>query len=207
VNHLLGYKKGMTQVFVDDAAVPVTIVHVPKNTVVSVAKEKGTEKKGLEIGIGEKKHPTKAEKGKYAKAKHVPRHSLTVWQDKDENGSLKIGDVIEASECKEGDTAQITGVTKAKGFTGVIKRWGFHGGPRTRGQSDRERAPGSIGAGTDPGRVFPGKKMPGRMGGKKRTLRNRKIVKVGDDYILVRGSLPGNAGGLLHISLSPRDEG
>lgn len=196
----------MTQVFVDDAAVPVTIVHVPKNTVFSVAAEKGTERKGLEIGIGEKKHPTAAEMGKYAKAKRVPQHSLMVWMEKEENGSLQIGDEIDMAQFKEGDTAQITGVTKAKGFAGVVKRWGFHGGPRTRGQSDRQRAGGSIGAGTDPGRVFPGKKMPGKMGGKKHTLRNRKIVKVGDDYILVKGALPGNNGGLLHISLDPRDE-
>jgi ribosomal protein L3 len=106
VNHLLGYKKGMTQVFVEDAAVPVTVVHVPTNTVVSVSKEKGTDRKGLEIGIGEKKHPTSAEKGKYAKAKLVPQHSMMIWTEQDENGSLKIGDVIEISECKEGDTVE-----------------------------------------------------------------------------------------------------
>jgi large subunit ribosomal protein L3 len=207
VNHLLGYKKGMTQVFIDDAAVPVTIVHVPVNTVVAVRKEKKTDRKGIDIGIGEKKHPTKAEKGKYAKAKLVPQTIMTIWMENgEEESSLKVGDTIDASVCSEGDRALVTGTTKGKGFAGVIKRWGFHGGPRTHGQSDRMRAPGSIGAGTDPGRVFPGKKMPGKMGGKPHTLRNRKIVGVGDDYILVKGAIPGNAGGLVHISLDPRDE-
>lgn len=197
----------MTQVFIDDAAVPVTIVHIPKNTVVAVKKEKKTDRRGIDIGIGEKKHPSKAEKGKYAKAKLVPQKIMTLWmEDGDEESSLKVGDTVDASVCSQGDTALITGTTKGKGFAGVIKRWGFHGGSRTHGQSDRMRASGSIGAGTDPGRVLPGKKMPGKTGTKMHTLRNRKIVGVGEDYILVKGSLPGNTGGLVHISLDTKDE-
>ena len=87
----------------------------------------------------------------------------------------------------------ITGTSKGKGFAGVMKRWGFHGGPATHGQSDRARAPGSVGAGTDPGRVLPGKKMPGRMGGKRTTVKGLKIVEADEDKKIVKvsGAIPG----------------
>ena len=93
-----------------------------------------------------------------------------------------------------GDKITISAKSKGKGFAGVMKRWGFHGGPRTHGQSDRQRAPGSIGAGhTDPGRVIPGKHMPGRMGGKRVTVKGLKIAEIdeGSGVIKVLGSVPG----------------
>jgi len=92
-----------------------------------------------------------------------------------------------------GDEVTVSAKSKGKGFAGVMKRWGFHGGPRTHGQSDRARAPGSIGAGTDPGRVIPGKKMPGRMGGKRVTVPGLKIAEIdeGLGMIKVAGSVPG----------------
>jgi len=94
---------------------------------------------------------------------------------------------------KSGDLVKITGWSKGKGFTGVIKRWGFKGGPRTHGQSDRERAPGSIGQGTDPGRVFLGKKMPGRAGG--------SVFEIDEEkrFLLVTGPVPGPRNGRLII--------
>ena len=87
----------------------------------------------------------------------------------------------------------ITGTSKGKGFAGVMKRWGFSGGPATHGQSDRARAPGSIGGGTDPGRVFPGKKMPGRMGSKRTTVKGLKIVEANEEekIIKISGAIPG----------------
>lgn len=93
-----------------------------------------------------------------------------------------------------GDTVKVRGRAKGRGFTGVIKRWGFKGGPRTHGQSDRERAPGSIGQGTTPGRVFPGKKMPGRYGGHKVTVSGLKVhaIEVENQLLLVRGLVPGS---------------
>ena len=87
----------------------------------------------------------------------------------------------------------IVGTSKGKGFAGVMKRWGFSGGPATHGQSDRARAPGSIGGGTDPGRVLPGKKMPGRMGGKRTTIKGLKIVEADEKEKIVKisGAVPG----------------
>ncbi|OGM89584.1 50S ribosomal protein L3, partial [Candidatus Woesebacteria bacterium RIFOXYD1_FULL_46_19] len=113
-----------------------------------------------------------------------------------------VGDTIAASDIfSVGDIIQVTGTSKGKGFAGVVKRWGFAGGPRTHGQSDRERAPGSIGQTTTPGRVFKGKKMAGRMGGERVTLKNLQIVSVNPETneIEISGPVPGIPGGLLVI--------
>jgi large subunit ribosomal protein L3 len=111
----------------------------------------------------------------------------------------KVGDEVKADTFVKGDTVTITGFSKGKGFAGVVKRWKFKGGPRTHGQSDRLRAPGSIGAGTDPGRVFKGTRMGGRMGREKVTVKNKRIVDVKDNYILVNCPVPGSNGDLVTI--------
>ncbi len=102
-----------------------------------------------------------------------------------------------------GKRVDVTGISKGKGFQGVVKRWGFKGGPQTHGQSDRLRAPGSIGAGTTPGRVWKGKKMPGRMGGVKHTIKNLKVVKhlKEDNLLLIKGSVPGSRNSKLIIKI------
>ena len=102
---------------------------------------------------------------------------------------------------KPGDKVTITGFSKGKGFAGVVKRWGFHGGPKTHGQSDRHRAPGSIGAGTDPGRVWKGQKMAGRMGNRKVTLKKVPVVELDEAQKIVKfkGPLPGNRGSKIVI--------
>jgi len=116
------------------------------------------------------------------------------------NLKLKIGDQINPKLIfKVGDKVKVAGKSKGKGFAGVVKRHGFAGGPRTHGQSDRERAPGSIGQTTTPGRVYKGKRMAGRMGGERVTLKNLKMVEVGDDYLVVSGLVPGAKGGLLEV--------
>ena len=120
----------------------------------------------------------------------------------DSEPEFKVGDIISVSDVfKKGDVIAITGTSKGKGFAGVVKRWGFHGGPRTHGQSDRERAPGSIGQGTTPGRVLKGKKMAGRMGGDRVTVKNLIVVDVDKEagLIAVSGPVPGVPGGLLII--------
>lgn len=107
---------------------------------------------------------------------------------------LKMQDEIEG--LAEGDKVKVRGTSKGKGFAGVVKRWGFAGGPKTHGQSDRHRAPGSIGAGTDPGRVWKGQKMAGRMGNRRVTIGGVKIIKVQPEekLIFVKGAIPGNTG-------------
>jgi len=120
-----------------------------------------------------------------------------------EDNSLKKGDTIKAEEIfQKGDRVQVQGISKGKGFAGVVKRWNFKGGPRTHGQSDRLRAPGSIGQGTDPGRVRKGKKMPGRMGGEKVTIKNLKVFKVDgeNNEIWITGLVPGGRKGLIKIT-------
>lgn len=200
---IIGYKKDMSQVFDEKGKViPCTIVDVSD---VFVVGKKTKEKDGYEalvLGVGKKKNPNKSEKTK--DLKHVPSQKCEFRTDKVEGmelEKLKIGDKVEPDVLKEGDIVFVSGTSKGRGFQGVVKRYGFHGGPRTHGQSDRERAPGSIGAGTDPGRVFKGKKMPGHMGDEKVTLKNVQVVKVMKDkgLICVKGGVPGGRNGLVRI--------
>ena len=115
----------------------------------------------------------------------------------------KVGDIIKIEDIiKPGDIVNVSGISKGRGFAGVMKRWGFHGGPRTHGQSDRERAPGSIGQGTDPGRVHKGKKMPGRYGNQKFTIRNLTILYMdaNKQEITLSGPIPGSKNTLITIN-------
>ncbi len=128
------------------------------------------------------------------------------WRDtsitypKWKNGIDKPKDIIDTSIFKEGDLVKISGISKGKGFAGVVKRWGFAGRPRTRGTKHEERAPGSIGAAT-PSRVVKGRKMAGRMGSERVTVRNLKIVKIDpeNNLLAVKGAVPGRKGTLLEI--------
>ena len=114
---------------------------------------------------------------------------------------IRISQQEQLAEFKEGDLVKVTGITKGHGFQGVVKRYSFAGGPKTHGQKNRHRAPGSIGA-TAPQRVVPGKKMAGRMGGAKKTIRNLEVVTIDKEksLVLLRGSVPGNVRGKIKIS-------
>ncbi len=186
---LLGLKKGMTRIFKDEKVIPVTVVEV-KDCVLS-----NKEEKGFELGLGDMKNPNKAITGKYSEVKRVPRFRQYF------RGSLEnnVGEEIKADTFEAGEKVTVMGVSKGKGFQGVVKRWDFKGGQRTRGQSDRLRAPGSIGAGTDPGRVLKGKRMGGRMGQDTITIKNKEIVDIKGEYLLISGPLPGSDGDLIAI--------
>lgn len=108
---------------------------------------------------------------------------------------------------KPGDEVSISGTSKGKGFAGVVKRWGFHGGPKTHGQSDRHRAPGSIGAGTDPGRVWKGQKMAGRMGNQKVTLKKVPVIEINEaqKIIKLKGPVPGSRGSRITIHYAKKE--
>lgn len=113
-----------------------------------------------------------------------------------------IGEELKASELfKEGDVIDVSGTSKGKGFQGVVKRHNFRGGPRTHGQSDRERAPGSIGQRQTPGRVFKGMRMAGRMGGDRITIKNLQVVAINDGEMVIKGLVPGFTNGLLEVKL------
>lgn len=120
----------------------------------------------------------------------------------DAESEFKVGDEIKASDfLNPGDIIEVTGVSKGKGFAGVVKRHHFKGGPRTHGQSDRERAPGSVGQTTTPGRVYKGKRMAGRMGGEQTTIKNLHIISISPEsgQIEISGQVPGKPGSLLSI--------
>lgn len=188
---LIGIKKGMTRVIKGDNIVPVTVLDVT-GCILS-----NKEAMGFELGLGEKKKSTKALAGKYKEAKRIPLFRKYFKGDLGEE--VKIGDEIKAEMFTVGEKVTVTGTSKGKGFAGVVKRWGFKGGQRTRGQSDRLRAPGSIGAGTDPGRVLKGKKMGGRMGQDTVTIKDKEIIDIKENYILISGPVPGPKGQVVSI--------
>ncbi len=202
INSILGIKLGQTQKFLSDGQrIPVTEIQAGPCFVVEV-------KPGaVQLGFGERKEKKtlKPILGHIKKAglKVIPRFLREVSANQEEiNANLKVGDEIKVGDVlKPGDTVDVTGISKGKGFAGVVKRWGFAGGPRTHGQSDRERAPGSIGSTTTPGRVLKGKKMAGRMGQERVTIKNLSVFEIDPEknLLLVKGLVPGAKKGLLII--------
>jgi len=188
---ILGIKKGMTRIFEGDRAVPVTVIDVNGCKIARVNKDK------IVLGLGAKKKGTKAELGQYKELGYLPMHRWVVKGELPEG--LKIGSDVVAETFNQGDKVTISAVSKGKGFAGVVKRYRFKGGPRTHGQSDRLRAPGSIGAGTDPGRVFKGTRMGGRMGSEKVSIKNKRVVGIKETYLLINGPIPGSNGDLVKI--------
>jgi len=199
---LIGLKLNMSQIFLQDGTIiPTTYIDV-KDVKVVGKKTKGKDGyDALVLGFGKKKNSNKSEKGKYKDLDFVPKYAVEADMDDFEN--FKIGDHIKPSLFELNKKVSVTGFTKGKGFQGVIKRWGFAGGPRTHGQSDRERHGGSIGERMTPGRVFKGQKMGGRMGNVRKTVKNLKVVVVDDEkgIVGVKGAVPGNQGSLVVIKL------
>jgi len=195
----------MSQSFVEGRRVPVTKVMAGPCVVTQIKKEDKDGYWAVQLGFGEKriKNVTKPMQGHLRgviKEQKAPRFLREIRLESEP--TFKVGDIVSASEIfKVGDIIQVTGTSKGKGFAGVVKRWHFAGGPRTHGQSDRERAPGSIGQTTTPGRVLKGKKMAGRMGGERVTLKNLQIVSVNPETneVEISGPVPGVTGGLLIV--------
>lgn len=200
---ILGKKIGMTTLFEDDGnAVPCTVIEAGPCYVTQIMKKEKDGYEAVQLGFEEKKekNSTKPLVEKFKKVKvPVLRYVKEVRDFPAEN--LKEGDQVKVDMFKEGDIVKVTGKSKGKGFQGVVKRHGFGGGVRTHGQSDRERAPGSIGGSSYPSRVFKGQRMAGRTGGDKVTTRNLKVVKVFGDsnLILIKGAVPGTKTGLVEI--------
>lgn len=205
MNTILGIKKSMGQAFVKEVRVPVTKVVAGPCVVTQIIREDKNGYWAVQLGFGEKKikRTTKPMQGHLKGAiqkKKAPRFLREVRLS--EEPKFKVGDIITVSDIfSEGDKVSVTGTSKGKGFAGVIKRWGFAMGPRTHGQSDRLRAPGSIGQGTTPGRVWKGKKMAGRMGSDTVTVKNLKIISIDpkNNELTISGPVPGTPKGLLVI--------
>lgn len=184
------------------ARVPLTVLWVDACEVVQVKTLEKDGYDGVQVGIGAKRPNaiTKAELGHFVKANVGIKRALAEFRTS-ADGALAVGDAIAATHFVPGQYVDVTGVTKGKGFQGPMKRWGFSGQPASHGNTKKHRAHGSIGNCQDPGRVWKGKKMAGRMGGKNRTVQSVWVYKVDADknLLYVRGQIPGNAGEIVKI--------
>jgi len=192
---ILGKKIEMSQVFKDDKVIPVTLVEAGPCYVVQVKTEEKDGYSAIQLGFEKKKkNVKKTEKSK--EYKHLKEFRV----EPSELKSFKKGQEIKASVLKEGDKARVSAISKGKGFQGAVKRWGFHGRNATHGAKHEERTVGSIGA-TGPARVMPGKKMPGRMGGERISVKNLEVVRVDEknNLVALKGAVPGRRGSLVEI--------
>lgn len=201
---IIGRKLGMTQVYRDNGKIEsVTAVEAGPCAVTQI---KTSDKEGYEaiqVGFGETKRLNSAEKGHLkglAQYRHLREFRV------ESVGDLKVGDKIDVNVFKPGDRVDITGVSKGKGFAGVVKRHHFKGGPKTHGQWDHERHPGAIGSTTTPGHLKKGLRMAGHMGAERVTAQRLEVMKIDParNLLLVVGAVPGSDKGLVLIKKSRR---
>ena len=200
---ILGKKLGMTQIFDEDGiAIPVTVIEAGPCYVTQKKTEETDGYNAIALGFGElpEKRLNQPEIGHLKKANCPPLQYLREFRVTDPD-EYEPGQKVDVSVFEAGDFVDVIGTSKGKGFAGVVKRHGFRGGPKTHGQSDRWRAPGSVGAGSTPGRVFKGVRMAGRMGNQQVTTLNLKVALVDADknLLAVKGAVPGGKNGLLII--------
>lgn len=202
---ILGKKVGMTQIFDERGEViPVTVIEAGP---CFVAQIKTLERDGytaIQMGFDETKPKSLTRpQVRHLQKSNLPalRHLREFLMDTDELAQFEEGQKLTVDIFQVGESVDVTGISKGRGFAGVVKRHGFSGGPKTHGQSDRHRTPGAIGACYTPGRVFKGKRMPGRMGNDRVTVQNLQVVLVDPErnLLAVRGAVPGAKNGLLII--------
>ena len=199
---IIGKKLGMTQVFKDDGKVEaVTAIEAGPCVVTQVKTVAKDGYNAVQLGFGEVKRLNSPQRGHLkglGQFRYLREFSL------DDIETIEAGTRVDAGLFKAGDLVDVTGVSKGKGFAGVVKRHHFAGGPKTHGQSDRHRAPGSIGATTSPGRVFKGMRMAGHMGDSRVTERHLEVLQADParGLLLVKGAVPGAKNGLLLIRKS-----
>lgn len=200
---IFGSKQGTTQTFLEGFRIPVTKITAGPCVVTQIKKIDPDGYWAIQLGFGTKrtKNITEPLRGHFKNSNSTPRFVREIRLDKEPEAA--VGDEIKVSDIFSiGDVIAVTGTSKGKGFAGGVKRYHFRGGPRTHGQSDRERAPGSIGQTTTPGRVYKGKKMAGRMGGETVTIKNLHVIAVDPEKneLVVSGPVPGIPGSLLIIN-------
>jgi len=204
IQGIIGRKLGMTQLFTDDGkAQAVTAIEAGPCTVVQV---KTTDKEGYhaaQLGFGQAKRLKSPLRGHL---KDLGNFRYLRELRVDDVADIEVGQKVDVGVFRAGDLVDVTGISKGKGFAGVVKRHNFAGGPKTHGQSDRHRAPGSIGATTSPGRVFKGLRMAGHMGDRRVTVSHLEVVEADPErnLLLVKGAVPGAMNGLLMIRKSSR---
>ncbi|MBV6518421.1 MAG: 50S ribosomal protein L3 [Candidatus Brocadia sp.] len=203
LNGFLGKKIGMTQIYSDDGALlPVTLIQAGPCSVMQIKTVENDGYSAVQLGFDDrkKKHATKSEIGHGAKMSLEPKRFIR--EIRSETGAdVKLGQRIGVDILQDVKTINVIGITKGKGYAGVMKRWNFKGGLNTHG-STRHRPPGSIGSNTDPGRVIRGKKMAGRLGGERVTIKNIDIIKIDAErnLLFVKGAVPGHKGSYLILN-------
>jgi large subunit ribosomal protein L3 len=214
---LLGVKVGMTQVFDEKGVVaPVTVIQAGPCFVTQVKSDDKDGYEAVQLGFGETKERrlTRGQLGHLGILKRDQKHPNRKQNEQNiptvrhlrefrlkKAADYEVGQVLTVEQFQVGDRVDVSGKTKGKGFTGVVKRHGFRGGPTTHGQSDRTRAPGSIGSTTGMGHVIKGLRMAGRMGNDRYTSANLEVIRVDPErnLIAVKGAVPGAKGGLVII--------
>lgn len=201
---LLGRKKGMTQLFTEQGlVVPVTVIEAGPCYVAQVKTREtdGYDAVQLSFDKVREKNVTRPMIGHFKKAGVEPARHLREFDFSDVE-KIDVGSEVKVDIFQQGTLVKVTGVSKGKGFQGSIKRHGFRGGPKTHGQSDRLRAPGSLGQSSYPSRVFKGLKMAGRMGNDRQTLKTVEVVKVDaeNNLIFLKGPVPGAKNSLVEIT-------
>ena len=202
IQSIIGRKLGMTQVFRDNGEVAaVTAIEAGPCSVIQVKTLAKEGYNAVQLGFGEAKRLNSPQRGQ---VKELGQFKYLREFRMDDSEAIKVGERVDVSLFKAGDLVNITGVSRGKGFAGVVKRHHFAGGPKTHGQSDRHRHPGSIGSTTSPGRVLKGKRMAGRMGNRKTTVRHLEVFEADParNLLLVKGAIPGGRNGLLLIKKS-----
>lgn len=196
---ILGKKIEMSQIFDEKGnVIPVTLIKAGPCYITQIKTKEKDKYESVQIGF-EKLKDKKIKKSQKSK----PYRYLKELRNKElktKNQELKVGDKIDVSTFKEGDKVKISGISKGKGFAGAVKKWGFHGKSATHGTKHEERTIGSVGS-AFPQRVIKGKKMPGRMGTERTTVKNLKVAKVDveNNIIMIKGAIPGHRGTLLEI--------
>ncbi len=201
---LIGKKLGMARVFdAQGKNLAVTLIEAGPCLVTQIKKMDKDGYDAVQLGFEDKKekHTTKPEAGHFAKAGVAAKRFLKEFAGFENQDSMKLGDAVKVDLFKEGEIVDVIGWSKGKGFQGVVKRYHFKGGPKTHGQSDRTRAPGSVGSSSFPSRVYKGLRMAGRMGNQHVTTKNVMVVRVLPDknIIMLKGSVPGPKTGLVLI--------
>ena len=197
---LLGRKIGMTTYYHDDGtAEPVTAVEVGPCVVTQVKTDARDGYEAVQIGFLVASKLNQAEAGHQARAGGKFSHLQEF--DVDGLSEFEVGQELKADVFEVGESIKVIGISKGKGFAGVVRRWNFAGGPKTHGQTSRHRSSGSIGAGSSPGRVWPGQKMAGHYGVDTKTIKGLRVVAadVDNNVVLVRGSIPGAKNGIVRI--------
>ena len=203
--NLIGKKIGMTQLFSDEGNVyPATIIEAGPCSVTQVKNLKNDGYDSIQIGFLNKKNQkvNKPSKGHFDKSNVEPKKILKEFRVDDSKSLPKLGDVVDLRQFNIGDFITVKGTSIGKGFAGHMKRHGFGGGRASHGKNSVMRKSGSVGAGTDPGRIFPGMKMAGRMGGNKVTVKNLQVLNIDYDnnLVFVKGAVPGSKNNYLFLT-------